>query len=160
VPPSRTPALQSAGVLVFRRRGGVVEVLLGHMGGPFWARKQAGAWSVPKGLLEPGEEPQAAARREFEEETGIALPEGELVPLGSVRTAGGKTITVWALEADVDTGGFSPGTFTMEWPPRSGRSVDVPEIDELRWLPVDAADSLLTASQRPLLGRLAALPGS
>ena len=136
---------------------GGVEVLLGHMGGPFWARKQAGAWSVPKGLLEPGEEPQSAARREFEEETGLPLPEGELVPLGSVRTAGGKTVTVWALDADVDTDGFSPGTFTLEWPPRSGRTLEVPEIDELRWLPVDVAAPLLTTSQRPLLQRLAAL---
>lgn len=136
---------------------GGVEVLLGHMGGPFWARKQAGAWSVPKGLLEPGEEPQSAARREFEEETGLPLPEGELVPLGSVRTAGGKTVTVWALDADVDTDGFSPGTFTLEWPPRSGRTLEVPEIDELRWLPVDVAAPLLTTSQRPLLERLVAL---
>ena len=136
---------------------GGVEVLLGHMGGPFWARKQEGAWSVPKGLLEQGEEALTAARREFEEETGLPLPEGELVPLGSVRTAGGKTVTVWALDADVDTDGFSPGTFTLEWPPRSGRTLEVPEIDELRWLPVDVAAPLLTTSQRPLLQRLAAL---
>ena len=157
MPPSRTPALRSAGVLVYRRRDGVLEVLLGHMGGPFWARKQDGAWSVPKGLLEPGEEPQAAARREFEEETGLPLPLGELVPLGSVRTSGGKTVTVWALDADVDVAGFSPGTFTLEWPPRSGRTLEVPEIDQLRWVPLDAASSLLTASQRPLLERLEAL---
>jgi len=157
VPPSRTPALQSAGVLVFRRRDSRLEVLLGHMGGPFWARKQDGAWSVPKGLLEPGEEPQATARREFEEETGIPLPEGELLPLEPVRTSGGKTVTVWALEADVDLAAFSPGTFTMEWPPRSGRTLEVPEIDELRFLPVEAAFPLLTASQRPLLARLVAL---
>ena len=157
MPSSRTPALQSAGVLVFRRRECVLEVLLGHMGGPFWSRKQDGAWSVPKGLLEPGEESQAAARREFEEETGVPLPQGELLPLGSVRTSGGKTVTVWALEADVDVARFSPGTFPMEWPPRSGRVLDVPEIDQLRWLPVDAASPLLTASQRPLLERLVAL---
>jgi predicted NUDIX family NTP pyrophosphohydrolase len=159
VPPSRTPALQSAGVLVFRRRDGSLEVLLGHMGGPFWARKQDGAWSVPKGLLERGEEPQAAASREFEEETGLPLPRGELLPLGSVRTSGGKTVTVWAVEADVDPAGFSPGTFALEWPPRSGRTIEVPEIDDLRWLPIDAASPLLTASQRPLLDRLVTLRG-
>ncbi|MCU1475101.1 MAG: mismatch repair protein MutT [Amnibacterium sp.] len=138
---------------MFRRHDGL-EVLLGHMGGPFWARKQEGAWTVPKGLLEPGEEPLEAARREFREETGIPVPDGTPVPLGDVRTSGGKTVTVWAVEADVDVAGFSPGTFTLEWPPRSGRLLEVPEIDELRWVPLDAAQRMLTASQRPLLARL------
>jgi predicted NUDIX family NTP pyrophosphohydrolase len=142
---------------VFRRRDGALEVLIGHMGGPFWSRKQQGAWSVPKGLLEPGEEPLDAARREFREETGVPLPDGELLPLGDVRTSGGKTVSVWALDADVDLAAFSPGTFTMEWPPRSGRQLEVPEIDELRWLPIGEAHPLLTASQQPLLERLAAL---
>ncbi|WP_297345432.1 NUDIX domain-containing protein [Amnibacterium sp.] len=153
MPTPRTPAPRSAGVLVFRRHDGL-EVLLGHMGGPFWARKQEGAWTVPKGLLEPGEEPLEAARREFREETGIPVPDGTPVPLGDVRTSGGKTVTVWAVEADVDVAGFSPGTFTLEWPPRSGRLLEVPEIDELRWVPLDAAQRMLTASQRPLLARL------
>jgi predicted NUDIX family NTP pyrophosphohydrolase len=142
---------------VFRKQGGTIQVLIGHMGGPFWARKQEGAWSVPKGLLEPAEEPLAAARREFQEETGIPLPEGEPVTLGDVRTSGGKTITVWALEADVDVAAFSPGTFTLQWPPRSGRTIEAPEIDELRWVPLDDAGALLTASQRPLLDRLQSL---
>lgn len=141
---------------MFRRRHGAVEVLIGHMGGPFWARKQAGAWSVPKGLLEPGEKPLAAARREFEEETGIPSPDGDLLPLGEVRTSAGKTITVWAVEGDVDLGAFSPGTFPLEWPPRTGRTLEVPEIDALRWVPVDEAMDLLTVSQRPLLERLTA----
>jgi predicted NUDIX family NTP pyrophosphohydrolase len=145
---------------VFRRSDGAVEVLIGHMGGPFWARKQEGAWSLPKGLLEPGEEPLSAARREFDEETGIPLPDGELLPLGDVRTSGGKTITVWALESDVDVDGFSPGTFPLQWPPRSGRTIEVPEIDELRWVPLGDAQALLTPSQRPLLDRLESLLGS
>ena len=140
---------------MFRRHDGL-EVLIGHMGGPFWARKQEGAWSVPKGLLEPGEEPLEAARREFREETGLPVPDGELLPLGDVRTSGGKTVTVWAVESDVDLAGFSPGTFPMEWPPRSGRVLEVPEIDVLRWVPLEEAQLLMTASQRPLLARLPA----
>jgi predicted NUDIX family NTP pyrophosphohydrolase len=159
VPSPRTPAPRSAGVLVFRHTDDGLEVLIGHMGGPFWARKQDGAWSVPKGLLEPGEEPLAAARREFEEETGIPLPEGELLDLGDVHTSGGKTVTVWALDAEVDLTAFSPGTFALEWPPRSGRTLEVQEIDDLRWVRVGDAGPLLTASQRPLLDRLTALPG-
>ncbi|HEY8319173.1 MAG TPA: NUDIX domain-containing protein [Amnibacterium sp.] len=155
----RTPALQSAGVLVFRRLGGL-ELLLGHMGGPFWARKQDGAWSVPKGLLEPGEDAMTAARREFTEETGLPLPEGALLPLGDVRTAAGKTVTVWALEADPEVDAFSPGTFPLEWPPRSGRTIQVPEIDVLRWVAADEAVALLTTAQRPLVARLSAMLGA
>ena len=139
------------------RRSPALEVLIGHMGGPFWARKQHGGWSIPKGLVEPGEDDLVAARREFREETGLALPDGEPTPLGEVRTSGGKTVVVWALEADLDVEAFAPGTFPLEWPPRSGRTIAVPELDELRWSPVAEAAPLLTASQRPLLGRLAAL---
>jgi predicted NUDIX family NTP pyrophosphohydrolase len=153
---SRTPAPRSAGVLVFRRRPGL-EVLLGHMGGPFWAAKHEGAWSVPKGLIEPGEDAEGAARREFAEETGMPLPDGRLQPLGDVRLSSGKTVTTWALEADLDLAGFSPGTFELTWPPRSAQTIEVPEIDRLRWVPVDEARALLTASQRPLLDRVTAL---
>jgi len=152
----RTPALQSAGVLAFRRLAGL-ELLLGHMGGPFWSRKQEGAWSVPKGLLEPGEDALTAARREFAEETGLQLPEGPLLPLGDARTSAGKTVTIWALESDVDVTGFSPGTFSMQWPPRSGRTIEAAEIDVLRWVPADEAVALLTPAQRPFVARLRAL---
>lgn len=151
--------LRSAGVLAFRRRS-PVEVLIGHMGGPFWARKQEGAWSIPKGLLEPDEDALAAARREFEEETGLPLPAGRLVSLGAVRTSGGKAIVVWALEADLDVASFSPGTVTIEWPPRAGRMIEVPEIDQVRWVPLDEARRLLTSSQRPFLDRLQELVGT
>jgi predicted NUDIX family NTP pyrophosphohydrolase len=151
----RTPA-RSAGVLVFRRSPRL-EVLIGHLGGPFWARKHQQAWSAPKGLLEPGETPEEAAAREFTEETGLPVPEGTLLPLGAVRASGGKTVELWAVEADPDLSGFSPGTFPLEWPPRSGTLVSFPEIDRLEWAPVGEAAALLVRSQLPFLDRLQAL---
>ncbi|WP_347882115.1 NUDIX domain-containing protein [Amnibacterium sp. CER49] len=141
---------------MFRRVGGSPEVLLGHMGGPFWARKQEGAWSAPKGVVEPGERPFEAALREFTEETGLPVPQADWTPLGTVR-ASGKAIELWAGESDVELTGFSPGTFALEWPPRSGRTVQVPEIDALRWVPLPEAATLLTKGQRPFLERLAPL---
>ncbi|HEX6235369.1 MAG TPA: NUDIX domain-containing protein [Jiangellaceae bacterium] len=148
-------AKRSAGLLVFRRSGGRVEVLLGHMGGPFWARKDAGAWSVPKGEYDSGEPAQAAARREFTEELGIAPPDGELVGLGDIRQAGGKTVNVWAVEGDVDVAGVAPGTFEMEWPRGSGRIQEFPELDRVEWFDLEAARTKVVTAQRIFFDRLA-----
>jgi predicted NUDIX family NTP pyrophosphohydrolase len=145
---------RSAGILVFRRVGSDVEVLLGHMGGPFWARRDAGAWSIPKGEYEPSEEPEAAARREFEEELGFPLPPGVLHELGTIRQAGGKVVTAWAIEADPDLGRLHPGTFTMEWPPRSGQVRAFPEVDRVAWFGLQAARETIVTGQRVLLERL------
>ena len=149
----------SGGLLLHRLAGGRREVLLGHMGGPFWARKDAGAWTVPKGELAPGEDPHAAALREFAEEIGCPPPPGDDVPLGSVRQRGGKVVTVWAREADLDVTDAVSGTFELEWPPRSGRTVSFPELDRVRWVPVDEARALVVAAQVELLDRLDALVG-
>lgn len=132
-----------------------MEVLLGHMGGPFWARRDAGAWSVPKGEYEPDEEPLAAARREFQEELGLPVPAGDLVELGSVTQSGGKVVTVWAVEADLDPGEVTPGTFTMEWPKGSGRVAEFPEIDRAAWFDLRDAGERIVAAQREFLDRLA-----
>jgi predicted NUDIX family NTP pyrophosphohydrolase len=153
-------ANQSAGILLFRRSEAGVEVLLGHMGGPFWARKDAGAWSVPKGEYEPDEQPLAAARREFAEELGLPAPNGELVELGSVRQSGGKIVTVWALEGDLDPAEVVPGTFEIEWPKGSGRIGQFPEIDRVAWWDLEQARGKLVAAQREFLDRLAARIGT
>jgi predicted NUDIX family NTP pyrophosphohydrolase len=151
---------RSAGILLFRRTdGGQVEVFLGHMGGPFWARRDTAAWSVVKGEYEGDEEPQAAARREFEEELGLPLPDGELIALGEARQAGGKVVTVWALEADLDPARVVPGTFTMEWPRGSGRRQEFPEIDRAAWLDLPEAGEKLVRGQRVFLDRLDRLAG-
>ena len=152
---------RSAGVLLFRVSGPDVEVLLAHMGGPFWARKDAGAWSVPKGEYEPDEEPDAAARREFEDELGVPPPEGDRTPLGDTRQSRGKVVTVWAVEGDFDPDRLVPGTFAMEWPKGSGQLREFPEVDRVAWFALDAAAPRLVASQRVFLDRLAAhLAGS
>ena len=143
----------SAGILLFRRRPGGPEVLIGHMGGPFWARKDAGAWSIPKGEYEPGEDAEAVARREFEEELGSPVPAAELTPLGELR-ASGKVLTVWAAEGDLDATACTSNTFELEWPPRSGRVQEFPEIDRAEWLPVDVAREKLVKGQVPFLDRL------
>ncbi|MEU8679199.1 NUDIX domain-containing protein [Streptomyces sp. NPDC048560] len=149
---------RSAGLLLFRvmdtANGPDAEVLLGHMGGPFWARREEAAWSVPKGEYTADEEPEAAARREFTEELGLPLPEGVWVPLGEVRQAGGKTVTVWAVEGEVDPGRAVPGTFTMEWPRGSGVQKEFPEMDRFAWCtPAEAAERLVVG-QRAFLDRL------
>ena len=144
----------SAGILLYRPAGGGVEVLLGHMGGPFWARKDAGAWSIPKGEYGPGEEPFEVAQREFLEELGSPVPASEFVPLGEVRQAGGKVLTVWAAAGDLDVTTAVSNTFPLEWPPRSGRMQEFPEIDRAAWVAVDAARDLLVKGQIPLLDRL------
>lgn len=134
-----------------------MEVLLGHMGGPFWARRDAGAWSVPKGEYEPDEQPEAAARREFQEELGLAVPAGELTELGTVRQSGGKVVTVWALAGEIDPARVVPGTFEMEWPKGSGRLQEFPEIDRVAWFDLEQAREKIVGGQRPFLERLAEL---
>ncbi|WP_329466614.1 NUDIX domain-containing protein [Streptomyces sp. NBC_01431] len=145
---------RSAGILVYRHAGDGVEVLVGHMGGPFFAGRDAGAWSVPKGEYGPDEEPEAAARREFQEELGLPAPEGALVPLGEIQQRGGKTVTVWALEGDLDPAEAVPGVFTMEWPRGSGALREFPEMDRFAWLSPAAAAPLLVKGQELFLERL------
>lgn len=148
----------SAGLLLYRRAGeGAVEVLLGHMGGPYWARKDNAAWSIPKGEHGPQESPLDAAHREFAEEMGRPAPTVDYVSLGVVRASGGKTVAVWAGAADFDAGAIVSGTFELEWPPRSGRLQLFPEIDRAHWFALDEAQVKLVKGQRPFLQRLAAL---
>ena len=147
-------AKRSAGILLYRIAGGAPEVLLVHPGGPYWARKDAGAWSIPKGEYEDGEDPQACALREFEEELGVELPPGQLAELGSVKQKGGKVVTAWATEGDLDAGAVSSNTFTMEWPPRSGRTEEFPEIDRAGWFEIGTAREKLVAAQTEFLDRL------
>ncbi|MFB9321264.1 NUDIX domain-containing protein [Cryptosporangium minutisporangium] len=150
---------RSAGLLLFRTVDDRLEVLLGHMGGPFWARKDAGAWSVPKGEYTADETPEAAARREFAEELGLPAPDGPLLPLGEVKQSGGKTVTVWAVAGDLSPDDVVPGTFPLEWPPKSGRIQEFPEVDRVEWFEVSTAREKMVAAQRTFLDRLAeALP--
>jgi predicted NUDIX family NTP pyrophosphohydrolase len=146
---------RSAGILLFRRSAGRIEVLIGHMGGPLWARKDAGGWSVPKGEYQADETPEAAARREFQEELGLPVPTGDLVDLGSLRQSTGKVVTLWAMEADLDPGAVVPGTFEMEWPKGSGVVREFPEIDRVAWFDLDVAREKLVKGQRAFLDRLA-----
>ncbi|WP_290061845.1 NUDIX domain-containing protein [Amycolatopsis solani] len=145
---------RSAGLLLHRGQGEALEVLLGHMGGPFWAKKDAAAWSLPKGELDPDESPEAAARREFTEELGLPAPTGEYVPLGEVKQSGGKVVTAWAVAADLAPAAVVPGTFTMEWPPRSGRQQEFPEVDRVAWFSLEVAREKLVKGQLPFLDRL------
>jgi predicted NUDIX family NTP pyrophosphohydrolase len=146
----------SAGVLLWRRGPDGVEVLIGHMGGPFWARKDDAAWSIPKGEYGPGEDASTVALREFEEETGSPVPASDLVPLGEIRQSGGKVLTAWAAEGDLDADATTSNTFELEWPPRSGRVQEFPEIDRTAWVPVDVARAKLVKGQVALLDRLLA----
>lgn len=146
---------RSAGILLFRRAGAGVEVLLGHMGGPFWARKDAAAWSIPKGEYDADEEPEAAARREFQEELGMPVPAGDLVDLGTIKQSGGKLVSIWALEGDVDPALAVLGTFEMEWPKGSGRIQEFPELDRVEWFDLGPARDKLIAGQRVFLDALA-----
>ncbi|MGW3186813.1 NUDIX domain-containing protein [Streptomyces ardesiacus] len=146
---------RSAGLLLHRRGpDGGLQVLLGHMGGPYYARRDAGAWTVPKGEYDPAEPAWEAARREFREELGLAPPEGEAVALGEVRQAGGKTVAVWAVAADLDPAEVVPGTFRMEWPPKSGRTEEFPELDRVAWFPLDRAREVIVKAQAAFLDRL------
>ena len=149
-------APRSAGLLVFRRTPTGIQLLLGHMGGPFWARRDEGAWSVPKGLVDPGESDEGAARREFAEELGLSAPPGVWLDLGEARQSGGKTVRIWAVEGDVDLDAVVPGTFEMEWPRWSGRVQQFPEVDRVQWFAPDTACARLVAGQRVFVDRLVA----
>lgn len=140
---------------MYRRREGGIEVLLAHPGGPFWKSKDLGSWSIPKGEYEEREDALAAARREFAEEIGSA-PEGELIPLGDIRQAGGKIVAAWAIEGDCDPSAIRSNTFSMEWPPRSGRMQEFPEIDKAQWFSLEEARAKILAGQAEFLDRLAA----
>ena len=150
---------QSAGLLAYRQREPGVDVFLVHPGGPFWARKDAGAWSIPKGEFEPGEAPLDAARREFTEETGVVAP-GSFAPLGTIRQAGGKTIHAFAVAMDFDAEKIVSNTFQMEWPPRSGRFAEFPEVDRAAWFPIEMAAEKINRGQIELLTRLRAMLGA
>ena len=145
----------SAGLLLYRNAAGGLEVLLVHPGGPYWARKDIGAWSIPKGEIEPGEEALAAARREFEEETGASV-EGTFLSLPSVKLRSGKVVHAWAIEADFDAAGLRSNLFSMEWPPKSGEQREFPEADRAEWLSIDAARVKIHPGQAPLLDHLLA----
>ena len=143
-------AVTSAGVLVYRQTGPRPEFLLGHPGGPLWARKDVGAWMVPKGLIEAGEDPIAAARREFKEETGLEAP-ALTRPLAPLRQVGGKTVLCWAAEGDLDLAAFRPGQFEMEWPPRSGKRATFPELDRIAYFESAEALTQIVPSQAPMI---------
>ena len=145
----------SAGLLVYRRTGGELEVLLVHPGGPFWAKKDDGAWSVPKGEYEPDEDPLEVALREFEEETGSAPPDPTDAPsLGELRQPSGKVVRAWAVEGDLDVSEIRSNTFEMEWPPRTGRTQEFPEVDRAGWFGLEEARRKLLRGQIGFLDRL------
>jgi predicted NUDIX family NTP pyrophosphohydrolase len=147
---------QAAGILLFRDSSRGLEVLLAHPGGPLWTRKDDGAWTVPKGQFGEGELPLDAAKREFEEEMG-APPSGEFLPLGSIKQPSGKVVHVWAARSDFDTAGVKSNTFSMEWPPKSGKTTDFPEIDRAEWYSIETARRKILKGQAPFLERLLAL---
>lgn len=151
-------AKRSAGILLFRRAADGLEVLLAHPGGPFWAKKDAGAWSIPKGELEDGEEGVACALRELREELGPApeLERESLVELGTVRQRSGKVVEAWAGEGDFDPDALASNSFSLEWPPRSGRRQEFPEVDRAQWLAPEAAREKILPAQEPFLDRLLA----
>jgi predicted NUDIX family NTP pyrophosphohydrolase len=145
----------SAGILLFRRRPPDLEVMLVHPGGPFWAKKDLGAWSIPKGLADEGEDLLAAAKREFLEETGMAV-DGEFLDLGAHKQPSGKTIAAWACEGDFDPALLKSNTFAIEWPPRSGRMVEFPEVDRAAWYLIDEALKKINKGQKPIVAALKA----
>lgn len=149
----------SAGVLLYRTCDGVVEVLIAHPGGPFWARKDDGVWSIPKGEYPDGEDPWAAARREFAEELGLSVPAGPRSDLGQLKQAGGKVVTVFAVRGDLDITDARSNTFELEWPKGSGTLREFPEVDRVGWFPVATARAKLLKGQREFLDRLLAQPG-
>jgi len=145
---------KSAGLLLFRNGGADLQVLLVHPGGPFWAKRDHGAWSIPKGECEEGEDPRSAAWREFGEELGSPAPEGDALELGEVRQKAGKTVLAWAIAGDLDAEQITSNTFTMEWPPRSGRSQAFPEVDRAGWFSLAEARERINPAQAALLDRL------
>ena len=151
---------RSAGILLHRGRGAEIEVLLVHPGGPVWARRDLGAWSIPKGECVDGEDPLAAARREFQEELGTAPPEGDPDDLGEIRQKSGKRVRAWAIAGDLDAAHIPSNTFQFEWPPRSGKLMEIPEVDRAEWFGLKAAREKINSGQVPLLDRLEALLGA
>ena len=151
-------AARSAGIIVYRKRAETIEVLLVHPGGPFWSKRDSGAWSIPKGEYSDDEDAEAAARREFEEETGWTIT-SDLLPLGEIRQKAGKTVTAFAAEGDFDTASLDSNRFEIEWPPKSGRIAAFPEVDRAGWFALDEAREKIIEGQRPLLDRLEALVG-
>jgi predicted NUDIX family NTP pyrophosphohydrolase len=145
---------RSAGILLYRGRNGNTEVLLVHPGGPAWARRDRGAWSIPKGEYEPGEDPLAAARREFEEELGSPAPPGAANDLGEIRQKSGKLVHGWAIEGELDAGTITSNTFPFEWPPRSGKMIEIPEVDRAEWFTLPEARERINPAQVELLDRL------
>lgn len=156
--PERSGATRgpSAGILLYRGASTHVEVLLVHPGGPWWSRRDAGAWSIPKGECLRDEEPFLAARREFAEELGIAPPDGERLDLGEIRQKGGKRVLAWALAGDLDTAGITSNSFTLEWPPRSGQMREFPEVDRAEWFLLPVAREKINPAQVELIDRLEA----
>ena len=146
---------QSAGLLVFRVKNGSLEVLLAHMGTPWWAKKDIGAWSIPKGEVEAGEDPLATAKREFKEELGLTVPEGELLELGTIEQHNNKTVTAWAIEADPDIRAIKSNEVEIEWPPKSGKKQKFPEIDRADWKNLSEASAKCVRGQGELFVRLA-----
>jgi predicted NUDIX family NTP pyrophosphohydrolase len=150
---------RSAGLLLFKRESGELRVFLVHPGGPFWRKRDRGSWSIPKGEYAQGEDARAVALREFEEETGVTPPAGDLLALGEVRQAGGKIVTAWGIEADIDPEKIVSNTFETVWPPKSGRRETFPEIDRGSWFALAEAQEKILDGQRPFLERLAAAAG-
>lgn len=148
------PRKRSAGLLLYRQIEGVLLVLLVHPGGPYWAAKDDGAWSIPKGEFEEGESPLETARREFKEETGASPPVGDLVPLDPVRLPSGKSVHAWAARGEFDVATLKSNTFSMEWPPRSGHQREFPEVDRAVWFSVEEAKRKIQKAQVPLLTQL------
>ena len=144
---------ESAGLLLFRRNDGALEVLLGHPGGPYWTSKEEGAWSIPKGGILPGEDPLESAIREFTEETGF-VPKGPYLALGSITQRSGKVVHAWAFEGDAEPGQLTSIKTQTEWPPRSGRMIDIPELDRVAFFGIDAARRAINVAQAELLDRL------
>ncbi|MGA8037686.1 MAG: NUDIX domain-containing protein [Candidatus Acidiferrales bacterium] len=153
-PPGVQVPRRSAGILMYRKKGKVVKVFLAHPGGPFWSKKEAGAWTMPKGEFEPGEEPLAAAVREFQEETGFAVA-GEFLDLGTVKQRSGKMVYAWAVEGNCDASALVSNTCEIEWPPRSGRKIEIPEVDRGGWFSMADAREKIMIEQLPFLDALA-----
>src|SRR5689334_5507387 len=149
---------KSAGILMFRRKRAQSELLLVHPGGPFWAREDNGAWSIPKGVYEEGEDPLAAAQREFQEETG-SIAAGNFIPLGSFRQSSGKIVSAWAVEGDYDVEKFKSNLFAMEWPPKSGQFKEFPEVDRIGWFAPAEAMRKILKGQTPILEKCFSLIG-
>ncbi len=146
---------RSAGLLVHRERNGEREVLLVHPGGPMWAKRDAGAWSIPKGEYDSAEDPLAAAKREFEEELGTAAPDGPVKDLGEIKQKSGKIVSAWAVAGDLDVTEITSNTVEVQWPPRSGKMLEIPEVDRAEWFAIHEAREKINPAQAELLDRLA-----